>query len=377
MKQYSIYLIETGLPAAPPVFLPGSPCASFPLWGHYSFLDFAAANLLGWAEGAVQVVVDSRLRGLAEALAAHHAARAWPLHLVENGLPGLLPLLQADEAERVLVYPLSQVCIADPGTLLQRLARPGSEVSRLAVDHTALELYVVRRKTLVRLLKEAGSRAQAASPLSELTSRLLAGSFELIEEVPGLALYQNSLMQLYNANLWLVSRLGSRELAERIAHLNRSRLPNGDIRIEKGGTVRESFLSAGTVVEGHVEASVLFPGVVVRRGAVVAHSVVMSGNCIGAKAQVLRSLILPQQGDNGLANIGEEALIGQRQSTAANTRFPEQLRDGITVLGANPHVPRGCSIAAGCLVGAEVSLQQLREVKDMRKGSTIVCDTGQ
>ena len=66
-----------------------------------------------------------------------------------------------------------------------------------------------------------------------------------------------------------------------------------EIRIERGGTVKGSFLAAGTVVDGFVEDSVLFPGVSVQRGAVVYQSIVMSGNCIGSKAQVSRTLVLP------------------------------------------------------------------------------------
>lgn len=376
MKPFSVYLIEAGFPAEPPVFLPGSPCCSFPFWGHYSFLDFAVANLSGWADGCVQVVADGRFRGVADAFGAQPIARAWPIHLVEDGLAGLLPLLQADEAERIFVFPLSQVFLAEPGSLAGRLARPAAEITRLSVDHTAMDLYIVRRRTLIKQLKEHLAGHPGGLQLAEWSGGLLAGAFELIDDVPGQALFQNNLMHLYHNNLWLAAQLGSRELGDRVAHLNHGRLPGGEIRIEKGGTVKSSFLAAGTVVEGYVEASVLFPGVIVRRGAVVSQSIVMSNNCVGAKAQVFRSLILPQPADSGAANIGEESFIGQRQSGTANSQYPTQLRDGITVLGASPQVPRGFSIGPGCLVGATVSAQQLRAAKEMRKGSTIVCSTG-
>ena len=103
----------------------------------------------------------------------------------------------------------------------------------------------------------------------------------------------------------------------------------------------------------------------------------MSGNCIGTKAQVSRALILPHFGENGkgVANIGEDSLIGLRNSAAANLKYPAQLRDGLTVLGAGAHVPRGFVIGPGCLVGAEVSPQQLRGLKELRKGSTVLCST--
>ncbi len=376
MKSYSVYLLEAGCPAEPPVFPKQLPSSRFPFWGHYCFYDFAAANLDGAPAGSLRVIVDSRFRELPELA----AARSLPvqLHLLEEG-PGLPELLAGDPADKVLLYPLSQVFLAEPRALLQRLERPVAEVIRLSVDHTATDLYLVRRKTLQRLLKEL----PPGSPvLGEPLNRLLAGRFELMEDLPGTALFQNSLMQMYGGNLRLCAEQGSTELENRFAHLNRGHVPGGEIRIERGGTVRSSFLAAGTVVEGTVEDSVLFPGVNVRRGAVVYQSIVMSGNCIGTKAQVSRALILPHFGENGGGsqrsrpdNIGEDSQVGQRNSTAANLKYPAQLRDGLTVLGAGVNLPRGFIVGPGCLVGAEVGVQQLRGLKELRKGATVLCST--
>jgi hypothetical protein len=378
MKSYSIYLLEAGCPPEPPVFPKVLPSSRFPFWGHYCFYDFAAANLYGAAEGSLRLVGDSRFRELQELV----SSRSLPveLHLLETG-PGLPDLLAGDPAENVLLYPLSQVFLADPGALLRRLERAVAEVTRLSVDHTATDLYLLRRKTLLRLLKEI---PPGAPVLGEPLNRLLAGRFELMEDLPGTALFQNSLMQMYAGNLRLCAELGSGDLEDRFAHLNRGHVPGGEIRIERGGTVRSSFLAGGTVVEGHVEESVLFPGVSVRRGAVVYQSIVMSGNCIGAKAQVSRALILPHFGENGgggqrsrqgPANIGDDSQVGLRNSTAANLKYPTQLRDGLTVLGTDVSLPRGFIVGPGCLVGAEVGAQQLRVLKELRKGATVLCST--
>jgi hypothetical protein len=383
MKPYSVYLLEAGCPVEPPVFPKGVPSSLFPFWGHYCFYDFAAANLSGAPEGCVQVIGESRFRGLPEIVSGR--SPAFCVQLLDDGPAGLQRLAAADPAEKVLIYPLSQVFLADPGALLQRLERPAAEVTRLSVDNTATDLYLVRRRTLLRLLKDSRpGKAEAAPDLGSHLNRLLAGNFEVIDDLPGLALFQNSLMQMYAGNLQLCVELGSSELESRFALLDRGHMPGGDIRIERGGTVKSSFLAAGTVVEGYVEGSVLFPGVSVRRGAMVYQSIVMSGNCIGTKAQVSRALILPHFGENGggsprsrqgAANIGEDAFIGLRSSSAVNLQYPTQLREGLTVLGAGVQVPRGFTIGPACLVGAEVSPQQLRGIKELRKGTTVLCNT--
>jgi len=378
MKPYSVYLLEAGCPPEPPVFPKSLPSSQFPFWGHYCLFDFASANLAGAVEGCLHLVGESRFRGLQELA----AARSLPaqVHLLEDAR--LLPeLLAADPADRILLYPLSQVFLAEPGALPARLERPAAEVTRLSVDHTAMELYLLRRRTLLQLLKEVPAEGPGVA-LGRRLLALLAGRFELMEDLPGLALFQNSLMQMYRGHLRLCAELGSSELERRFSHLNRGQVPGGEIRIERGGTVKGSFLAAGTVVEGYVEDSVLFPGVSVRRGAVVYQSIVMSGNSIGAKAQVSRALLLPHFAENGSprprqdsANIGEDSLIGLRNSTAANLKYPAQLREGLTVLGAEVRVPRGFVIGPGCLLGAEVGAQQLRGLKELRKGSTVLCST--
>ncbi len=368
------------MPAEPPVFPRDSVSGTYPFWGDYCLLDFAAANLRGWPSAELRCVAEPRFRSLGDNLAGRFGPEKVPVISMEQGLRSLLSVLEQEASELVLLYPFSQVCIIDQESLAAKLERPGAEIVRLSVDNTLLDLYIARRKALVRLLREdlAGS-AELYTPIDSLFSRVLEGSFEVIENLSGMTLFQNNLMQLYQCNRWLVEHLGTEQLQERIAHLNNGRAPDGEIRIEKGGSVKDSFLSTKTVVEGHVEGSVLYPGVVIRRGAVVQDSVVMSNNWVGVKSQIYRSLILAHSAESnkGQANIGEESSIGLRQSAAANAQYPNQVRDGLTVLGANADIPRGYTIGPGCLLGAGVSAQQLRKYKELRKGITLLCATSQ
>lgn len=380
MKSVSIFLIEAGFPAEPPVFPRDSVSGTYPFWGDYCLLDFATANLRRWPSAELRCVAEPRFRSLGDNLTGRFGSEKIPVLAMEQGLRSLLSVLEQEASELVLLYPFSQVCIIDQESLAAKLERPGAEIVRLSVDNTPLDLYIARRKTLVRLLREVlAASAELYTPVDSMFSRVLEGRFEVIENLPGMTLFQNNLMQLYQCNRWLVEHLGTAQLQERIAHLNNGRAPSGEIRIEKGASVKDSFLSTNTVVEGHVEGSVLYPGVVIRRGAVVQDSVVMSNNWVGVKTQIYRSLILAHSTENakGQPNIGEESFIGLRQSAAANARYPTQVRDGLTVLGANAEVPRGYTIGPGCLLGAGVSAQQLRKFKELRKGITLLCATSQ
>jgi len=380
MKSVSTFLIETGLPVEPPVFPPDIASGTYPFWGDYCLQDFAAANLRCRPSAELRCLAEPRFRSLGDSLPGRFGPEKIPVLPMEQGLRSLLEVLEQGASELILLYPFSQVCIIDQESLAAKLERPGAEIVRLSVDNRPLDLYIARRKTLVRLTRDAlADSAELYTPIDALFPRVLEARFEIIENLPGMTLFQNNLMQLYESHRWLVEHLGTVQLQERIAHLNNGRAPDGEIRIEKGGSVKDSFLSTKTVIEGHVEGSVLYPGVVIRRGAVVQDSVVMSNNLVGAKSQIYRSLILAHSAEmvKGQANIGEESSIGLKQSAAANAQYPNQVRDGLTVLGANADIPRGYTIGPACLLGAGVSAQQLRKYKELRKGITLLCATSQ
>ena len=317
MRSCSIYLIESGFAPEPPVFPKDCAASAFPFWGDYRLLDFASANIRKWAFTRLCCLAEPRFRSLGDWLVGRFGPDKIPVLVMEQGLQSLLQVMEQDDSELLLLYPFSQICILDQDPLSCSPDGSGSDLVRLSADNTPLDLYVARRKALIRLLKSAREAlTERSAPLASLFTRILERHFEIIENLPGLALHRNSLMQLYQGNLWLAEHLGSSLLEQRIAHLNNGLAPSGEIRIEKGGSVKNCFLSSDTVVEGSVEGSVLFPGVVIGRGAVVQDSVIMNNNWVGARAQVYRSLILPRLSDNpkGQCNIGEESIIGLRQS---------------------------------------------------------------
>ncbi|MBN1091390.1 glucose-1-phosphate adenylyltransferase [Blastococcus sp. TML/M2B] len=95
-------------------------------------------------------------------------------------------------------------------------------------------------------------------------------------------------------------------------------------RLLRGAVVEESLISGGTRVAGEVRGSVLSPGVVVERGAVVVDSVLLPGVRVRAGARVTRAVL-----DDGVeigpsAEVGGEgdiALVGRRAAVPAGTRL--------------------------------------------------------
>ena len=113
--------------------------------------------------------------------------------------------------------------------------------------------------------------------------------------------------------------------------------------------VVSSLVSNGCVIRGHVQRSVLSPGVYVSPGAVVRESVIINDTWIGPGAVVDRAIV-----DENVV-IGAGTQLGYGDDMAANHMMPDKLDTGISVVGAGAQIPggmiigRNVMIRSGCL----------------------------
>jgi len=371
----------------------------FPFWANYAGLDFALANFRHLAPEGCRVVLEPGFRSVSNHLPSRNGGLTRPILLegsVADGLRELIRVLERDTAETVMVAPLSLVCIIEREGLDKIAPRTRDPIIKLSLDNAAVDVYAAQRPALIKALRShlergrfeaegrvassAGTRPVGAHSVGrELFAGILHPGFDTIKDCPGVLLFQGNLMQLYRQNLWLAESIGTPELAARLDHLGEPRAAAKEVRIDRNGVVKNSFLGAGAVVDGQVEGSVIFPDAVVGKDAVVHNSVVMNGNRIAPRAQMYRTLALPFSAEAGknTFNIGEGCSIGQKHSAATNFDHSSQIREGLTVLGHNVEVPRGLTVSAGCLLGAGVSAQAFRGIKEVRKGATVRWSTDQ
>ena len=373
MNDCSIYLVESGFPDNLPGFIPDVPGASFPFWGQYCLLDFAATAFADLCEQPYKIVAEPRYRGLAPFLTARSQGQRERSILADRGIEGFLEILESDPSPTILLCPLNLACFPERKALRKVVENTSTSIVRICIQNVETPVYAAGKGALLRAL-ESYSKNHSLSPKlgTALFSEFLHASFEAVRNIPGRILFQNNLTQLYKENLWLVGQNGPVELLEQlITPVKRDAGAKGSL-IDRGGHVKNSLISAGARIEGYVEGSFIFPGVVVHKGASVVNSVVMNGNRIGAKAQLYKTLVLPYVGDLGSSNIGEGAVVGMIEAGARNFDFPKQIREGVTAIGMNAEVPKGLKIGSGCLIGARVGAGQLRSVKELPRSSTVL-----
>jgi len=116
-------------------------------------------------------------------------------------------------------------------------------------------------------------------------------------------------------------------------------------RFAKGSKVKNSLVSAGCVIHGEVENSVLGPGVMVGRGAVVRDSVLID-DC-----QVLDEAVVDLAIMDKRVNVGRGAVVGcGKGKNTANEAYPTHLYTGITLIGKDADIPEQACIGRNCIV---------------------------
>jgi glucose-1-phosphate adenylyltransferase len=119
-------------------------------------------------------------------------------------------------------------------------------------------------------------------------------------------------------------------------------------RIGARAEVRASIVTHGTIVNGLVERSVLFPGAVVEEGATVRDSILMGETWVGPHAALDR-VILDKR-----VHVGPRARVGHGQDWTPNRSCPEHLSSGITIVGKESRIPEGMTIGRNCRISANL-----------------------
>jgi glucose-1-phosphate adenylyltransferase len=119
-------------------------------------------------------------------------------------------------------------------------------------------------------------------------------------------------------------------------------------RIGMRGRVQAAIISEGTIVNGTVVRSVLFPGAVVEDGALVRDSIIM-GDCWIGRGAELERVILDKR-----VHVGRRARVGHGENFTPNRGCPEHLSSGITIVGKGTRIREGVTIGRNCRIAADL-----------------------
>jgi glucose-1-phosphate adenylyltransferase len=129
--------------------------------------------------------------------------------------------------------------------------------------------------------------------------------------------------------------------------------------------IQRSLLDLGCIVNGHVEHSVLSPGVFVEEGAVVRDSIIFDNCRIEAGAIVERAII-----DKEVV-VGKNAYIGYGDDWTPNMERPDIVNTGVTIIGKRAEISPYVRIGRNCVIGPNVTAVATGDDGYVPSGTTI------
>ena len=147
-----------------------------------------------------------------------------------------------------------------------------------------------------------------------------------------------TISSLWQANMDLIDHALERKIDSKGGRIYYRHYPKHPHYVGDTAQIKSSLIAEGCEINGTVENSVLFAGIVVEEGAVIKDSVIFPNVWVKKGAIVQYSMVAEN------VEIGELADVGD----------PKELADGkITVLGENVRVPYAENIPAGTSIEAD------------------------
>jgi len=115
-------------------------------------------------------------------------------------------------------------------------------------------------------------------------------------------------------------------------------------KVGDNATVNNCLLSGGCKIEGHIERSIISPGVQVAEGAVIKDSIIMDNTVIGRNSIIDRSILDKE------VTIETDCHIGFGDDYRVNRTNPKVLNTGLSIIGKRSVIPSGYKIGRNCII---------------------------
>ncbi|MEE8413837.1 MAG: glucose-1-phosphate adenylyltransferase subunit GlgD [Dehalococcoidales bacterium] len=134
--------------------------------------------------------------------------------------------------------------------------------------------------------------------------------------------------------------------------------------VSESARVIDSLVSNGCLIEGHVEHSILSPGVIISEGAVVKDSIILSDSTVGSHS-IIDCTILDKE-----VVVEAGCHIGFGDDMRVNRKEPKVLNTGITLVGKWAKIPPGTRIGHNCIIYCGVVEEDFRS-DEIPSGQTV------
>ena len=368
----ALFIDKGGIKKDIPGFSENFSASEFGFWGEYSLLDFALYNI---ESDKCFFICEKEMRKSINNVLMKWDEKKYDFFPYESDYDNFSDFISRIDDEVIVFYDLSFGAVLRKNEFREIAENfnihKNGKIIKVSINEIPVDIYIADKNCLEKQIDSMKNRITKETNIFDfILNEILANSFDEIINLKGDVLFNRSISQIFKNNISLLN-IEKSEIME--SFMNNTPDPvEKDSVITARGSVVNSIISSNSKIEGYVENSVIFSGVTVKQNCTIKNSVIMNGNHIGKNVSIENSIILPnlkQSGSN--SNIQDRCIIGGR-SKVKNTKYPEQIREGMTVVGMNSSVPPKFTAEPGSLIGADISLSQLKEIKKIKKSGSVL-----
>jgi glucose-1-phosphate adenylyltransferase len=275
-------------------------------------------------------------------------------HIYKMNYDELIAFHRKKEAEvTVAVYGMrpeeasrfGNVVLDDDGRVAGFHEKPPEPVS----DLSSMGIYVFNKDTLIEQLLLDAQRIESSHDFGrDIVPRLVDDLAVFGHRFEGYWRDVGTIEAYFDANMDLLKELPEFNLYDMETPVRSTASGLPPAKMGRHAYLSRSLVSDGCIINGHVEHSVLSPGVYVEEGAIVRDSIIFDGAYVQAGAVVEHSILDKE------ADVGENCHVGYGDDMRPNEERPDIVNCGITIIGKRVKLPPSLRVGRNCVIGPGV-----------------------
>lgn len=355
-----------------------------PFGGKFRVVDFTLRN--SFSCGARSTIIynnfDDGLENYVNLYGPFQNSKFPPIKVISRDYSDIrhcYDIIMEANSSHYLIYNGDNPSIIDFNSIIKRYRAKRNKAvlymlnieGRPSMGHRIL---IAPRKTLLDVIDEAIEQERSSPNIFEMIMNIMINRG--IKEDTFDALYWpvGNVPEYYELNRFIINNRSIIDLLYRDKLIQSKIEAESYARIGLNGRITGSFISDHCKINGHVENSIIYPGVEIQEGAKVKDSIILPFVKIGPDARITGTIIDEStdfSAENEVFNIGAGCRVGSEEQFIKNTDHPENLYSSITLIGKNCAIPPGIKIGGGCFISSGTSEKGFEKKKVIQDGDSV------
>ncbi|MCX7945288.1 MAG: sugar phosphate nucleotidyltransferase [Deltaproteobacteria bacterium] len=213
--------------------------------------------------------------------------------------------------------------------------KPKVPISNLA----SLTIYIFKKNILKKLVIHNAMHGKSFQIYSEIIPYMIENNYKIYGYIfEGYWQYARTIEEYFKTNFDILNKDNITILESMNIRTNPNYLEDSDLPptfLSTNSLIVNSVVSPGVRIYGEVRNSIISPGTIIEKGALVKNSIIFSFCKISSNSKIINSIL-----DKNVI-IGEGSYIGEE----VNLKNPP-----ITIIGKNTHIPPYTTIGGKCII---------------------------